>query len=147
MRARPARISPQWRGRLLGGVALAAVGFGAAALFDFGPRPVPYALWSLIALATAWLVLDSANVPLTSWRSGLPPPSDRVDQASSDLRILTGHRQASQPSEALRERLVALARARDPDLAEALRLELDPVRRLSPADVDRILTRIEEIRD
>lgn len=140
-------MTRRWRGRLLGGVALAAVGFGAALLLDFDPRPVPYALWSLIALATAWLVIDTANVPQTTWRSGLPRPPDRVDQASSDLRILTSHRQASQPSEALRDRLVGLARARDPDLAEALRLELDPVRRLSPADVDRILTRIEEIRD
>jgi hypothetical protein len=29
--------------------------------------------------------------------------------------------------------------------ADTLRRELDPVRRLSPADIDRILTRIEDV--
>ena len=43
--------------------------------------------------------------------------------------------------------LVALARARDPDLGDALWLELAGTRRLAPADIDRILTRIEDVRD
>lgn len=141
------RPSEQWRGRLLGGLALAALGFVAAVLLDFEPRPVPYALWSCGALAACWLVLDSTDVPVTSWRSSLPPRADRADEAGPDLRVLTSHQQASEPSAALRDRLVVLARGRDPDLAEDLRHELDPVRRLSPADVDRILTRIEDSRD
>lgn len=140
-------MSAQWRNRLLGGVALALAGFGAAVLLDFEPQPVPYALWSLIVLASAWLLLDTIDVPQTAWRSTLGPRADRSDEVTSDLRVLTGHQQARVPSEALRDRLVALARARDPALADALRDELDPVRRLSPAEIDRILTRIEDSRD
>ncbi len=141
------RVSSQWRSRILGGLALAALGFVAAVLLDFEPRPLPYAVWSVGALAACWLVLDSVDVPVTSWRSSLPPRADRVDHPGSDLRVLTGHQQASEPTEALRDRLVALARGRDPDLADALRRELDPVRRLTPTDIDRILTRIEDSRD
>lgn len=140
-------VSARWRNRLLGGAVLALLGFGAAVLLDFEPHPVPYALWSLIALASTWLLLDTIDVPLTAWRSSLGPRADRSDEVTGDLRVLTGHQQARHPSEALRDRLVALARARDPDLADALRDELDPVRRLSPAEIDRILTRIEDSRD
>ena len=72
-------------------------------------------------------------------------PADRVDEASSDLRVLSSHVQSDQPSDAVAHRLVALARARDRDLAETVRRELADTRRLSPADIDRILTRIEDV--
>jgi hypothetical protein len=140
-------VSRAWRGRLLAGVVLGAAGYAAAVLLEFGPRPVPYVVMVAIVLTLVWLVLDTVDAPAAHWRPALPTAGDRADEATSDLRILTGHVQASVPSGALRERLVALARARDPDLAEALRDELDPVRRLSPAEIDRILTRIEEARD
>ena len=65
--------------------------------------------------------------------------------AASDLRVLSSHVQSDQPSDAVAHRLVALARARDPDLGEAVRRELADTRRLSPADIDRILTRIEDV--
>ena len=73
------------------------------------------------------------------------PARRPVDTAWSDLRLLTSHVQSDQPSDALAHRLVALARARDPDLAETVRRELAGTRRLSPADIDRILTRIEDV--
>ncbi|MBS2938983.1 hypothetical protein KDN32_14685 [Nocardioides sp. J2M5] len=147
MRSWTRGIDPRWRGRVLGATALAAIGYGVALLLDFEPHPLPYALWWTIATAMVWLVVDTASVPRTVWRNGMPRGADRVDQASSDLRVLSSHLQANEPTGALRDRLVGLARARDPDLADELRLELDTVRRLSPADIDRILTRIEEIRD
>ena len=53
--------------------------------------------------------------------------------------------QSDQPSDAVARRLVALARARDPALGETVRRELADTRRLSPADIDRILTRIEDV--
>jgi hypothetical protein len=140
-------LSRAWRSRLLAGAVLGAAGYAAAVLLEFGPRPVPYVVMVAIVLTLVWLVLDTVDAPAAQWRPALPAPGDRVDEATSDLRILSGHVQASVPTAAVRERLVALARARDPDLAVALRDELDPVRRLSPAEIDRILTRIEEARD
>jgi hypothetical protein len=101
----------------------------------------------VIVCTLAWLVLDTVDAPAAQWVPSLRPPGDRVDEATSDLRILSSHQQASVPSEAVRDRLVALARARDPALADALHDEIEPHHRLSPAEIDRILTRIEEARD
>jgi len=139
--------SRRWRGRLLTGAVVAAVGYGYAFLLRFDPQPVPYVVMSVVVLALAWLVLDTADAETPQWVSVLPRTGDRVDEATSDLRVLTSHQQARAPSEALRDRLVALARGRDPDLGDALHAELEPDRRLSPAEIDRILTRIEEARD
>lgn len=136
-----------WRNRLFLAVLVAGAGYLYALLLDFGPRPVPYVVMASIVLTLVWLVFDTAESDPARWVPTLPTSGDRVDEATPDLRILTSHQQASEPSEALRDRLVALARARDPGLADALRQELDPVRRLSPADIDRILTRIEDVRD
>lgn len=140
-------LTGQWRARLVGGAVIGAIGYVAAVLLDFEPQPAPYVVMVVIVLALAWLVLDTVDAPAARWVSGLPPAADRVDEATSDLRILTSHEQADVPSEALRTRLVALARSRDPDLAEELRHELGPATRLAPSDIDRVLTRIEEVRD
>ncbi len=140
-------VTRQWRARLVGGAVLGAIGYVAAVLLDFEPRPGAYAVMAVIVLAWVWLVLDTVDAPVAHWRSALPPAGDRVDEATSDLRILSSHAQADVPSAALGERLVALARARDPDLAASLHHEIHPERRLSPADIDRVLTRIEEARD
>ena len=137
-------LSDRVTGRVAKGVGLAVAGFVAAILLDMEPQPLPYVVWSVVVLTTAYLVLDTLDVPTAEWLQG-PPPTDRVDEASSDLRVLTSHVQSDQPSDALAHRLVALARARDPDLAETVRRELAGTRRLSPADIDRILTRIEDV--
>ena len=100
-----------------------------------------------IIATIAWLVLDTIDAPAARWLPTVRPTGDRVDEATSDLRILSSHAQASAPSSSVRDRLVALARARDPVMAEDLHQELATVRRLSPAEIDRILTRIEEARD
>jgi hypothetical protein len=141
------RITRQWRSRVLGGALLGAIGYVAASLLDFDPQPLAYVLWAAVVLTVAWLVVDTVEVPQAQWVPALPPPGDRIDEATSDLRIISSHQQATHPSPAVRNRLVALARARDPELAETLSAELDVVRRLSPADIDRILTRIEDVRD
>ncbi len=140
-------ISRAWRGRLLTGATITAVGYPLAIWLKLGPEPVPYVAMSSVVLMLVWLVFDTVESEPAEWTPVLPHVSDRVDEATSDLRILSSHQQASVPSEAVRDRLVALARTRDADLAATLRHELTPTRRLSPAEIDRILTRIEELRD
>ena len=140
-------VPARWRGRLAGGVALAASGYVVTVLLDMDPRPLPYVVWSVVVLAMAFLVIDTVDVPAAQWQQGLPASPDRVDEATSDLRVLSSHQQADNPSDALTRRLVALARGRDADLADSLERELAGAHRLPPADIDRILTRIEDVRD
>lgn len=139
-------IDPQWRRRLLAAALLGAIGYVAAVRLEFDPQPAAYVVMVLLVFTVIWLVLDTIDAPAAQWLPALPSTGDRVDEATSDLRILSSHVQASTPSPAVRDRLVALARARDPDLARTLHHELEVVRRLSPAEIDRILTRIEEAR-
>ena len=136
-----------WRGRLLAGVVIGALGYALAVVLRFDPQPVAYVVMMTVVLTLVWLVLDTVDAPPAEWVSRLPPPADRAHEATSDLRILSSHVQASSPTSAVHDRLVALARTRDPALAEALHHEIGPARRLSPAEIDRILTRIEEARD
>jgi hypothetical protein len=138
------RLSDRLNGRAARGVALAGTGFAVAVWLDMEPQPLPYVVWSAVVLTTAYLVIDTIDLPAAEWQQG-PQSTDRVDEASSDLRVLSSHVQSDQPSDALAHRLVALARARDPDLGETVRRELADTRRLSPADIDRILTRIEDV--
>ena len=137
----------RWRSRLIGAVVLGVVAYVVAGWLDFAPRALPLAVMTAVVCTLAWLLLDTVDLAPARWRSAMPPAGDRVDEATSDLRILSSHQQASVPSEAVRDRLVALARARDPALADALHDEIEPHHRLSPAEIDRILTRIEEARD
>jgi hypothetical protein len=137
-------LADRLSGRAARGTVLAGAGFAVAAWLDMGPQPLPYVVWSAVVLTTAYLVLDTLDVPAAEWQQG-PQPTDRVDEASSDLRVLSSHVQSDQPSDALTRRLVALARAHGPVLGETVRRELADPRRLSPADIDRILTRIEDV--
>ena len=137
----------RWRGRVGGGVLLAGIGYAIAIWLDFDPQPLPYAVWAVVVLAMTYLVLDTVDAPVAHWQHPQPSRSDRVDEVTSDLRVLSSHQQADHPSDALAERLVALARGRDPGLATEIQHELAGVRRIGPADIDRILTRIEDSRD
>jgi hypothetical protein len=141
------RISREWGVRLGGGIVLAAIGFAVAVLLDFEPQVGAYVVMALLVLSVTWVVLDTLNAAPAQWSPGLPVRGDRIDEASADLRILSAHQQANHPSDALRDRLVALARGRDPAQAEFLHAELTPVHRLKPAEIDHILTEIEESRD
>ena len=140
-------VTREWAGRLGAAALVGAIGFGATVLMDFDPQPVAYVVMVLLVFCVLWLVLDTVNTSPARWLPSLPASTDRVDESTSDLRVLTSHQQANHPSDVLRERLVALARGRDPGLADELDAELAPGRRIAPADIDRILTRIEETRD
>ncbi len=140
-------LGERWRGRLGGGVVLAGIGYAVAVWLDFEPQPLPYVVWAVVVLAMTYLVIDTVDAPAAQWQHGLPPATDRVDEVTSDLRVLSSHQSADHPSDALAQRLVELARGRDPDLAAELHRELAGVHRIAPADIDRILTRIEDVRD
>ena len=137
-----------WRSRLLAGVLVGVGGFVLAVVLRFDPHPVAYVVMMTIVLTLLWLVVDTVDAPPAQWAapaaahaptgSTSPPPTCASCPAT---------RRPASPSSAVRDRLVSLARARDPDLAVALHRELDPVLRLSPTEIDRILTRIEESRD
>ena len=138
----------RWRGRIGGGAALAAIGYALAIWLDFEPRPLPYVLWAIVLIAMTYLVLDTAEASPSHWQHPIPRRADRVDDVTSDLRILSSHQHADRPSEALADRLVDLARGRGgPDLADEVQHDLAGLARIRPADIDRILTRIEESRD
>jgi len=138
-----------WLGRLATAAALAAASYGVLVLMDFGPRPLGWALLSTLGCALAWLVVDTLDTERARWYPTLPAPLDRAEETSTDQRILDNHAMSGQPTAVLRDRLVALARARDPHLSdpELAALAAGPVRRLTPSDVDRYLTRIEALRD
>ena len=104
----------RWSGRIGGAVLLAAIGFAIAVWLDFEPRPFPYAVWAVVVIAMTYLVIDTVEAPVSQWQHPIPRRSDRVDEVTSDLRVLSSHQHADHPSAALAERLVALARGRDP---------------------------------
>ena len=142
------RLSKRWGGRVGGGVALAGIGYAIAVWLDFEPQPLPYVLWAVVAITTTYLVIDTADAPTSHWQHAVSTRSDRVDEVTSDLRVLSSHQQADHPSDALAQRLVGLARGRGgPGLAAEIEHELTDRGQITPADVDRILTRIEESRD
>lgn len=138
-------------GPRLGLVAVLVVG-GQLALtaIDFDPDPLGWALLVLAGCAAGWLVQDTLNAGEAVWSSGLPPYVDPdAHEQTAHSRVLDGHLDAAEPGPALRDRLVALALARDPALTDPdLRALRDaPPRRLTPTEIDHLLTRIEASRD
>ena len=138
-----------WRGRLVGAVLGTGVGYGITVLLDFGPRPLGWTLLSLLAFALAWLVLDTTDADRAQWYPTLPRRGDRVEESTPDQRLLESHAAADRPSGGLRDRLVSLARTRDPSLSDPVLAELaaSEPRRLAPTEIDHYLTRIEALRD
>ena len=142
-------MSRAWLGRLAGAAGLALVGYGVLVLMDFGPRPLAWALLTLLGCALAWLVIDTTDTERSVWYPTLPVPGDRVEETTTDHRILDNHAASSRTSPVLRDRLVALARSRDPALSdpELRALAAEQPRRLTPSEIDHYLTRIEALRD
>lgn len=136
------------------------VGLGLA---DVGPEPVRLALLVATTVGVLGLALDALSDPAPAW--DLEP--ERVSardggdpRLSLYVNLIEAHLAARSDDAALRERLRTLAdqvlrqrhgvRREDARAAELLGPEVTtvltgPVRRLSPADIDRCLTRIEEL--
>lgn len=137
-----------------------AVGLGIA---EVGPDPVRLALLVATTVAILGLALDALSDPPASWDTEVERTSLRDGgdpRLSLYVNLIEAHLAARSDDPALRDRLRSLAdqvltqrhgvRREDPRAAELLGPELTavltgPVRRLSPADVDRCLTRIEEL--
>ncbi|UUZ58174.1 hypothetical protein [Nocardioides sp. B-3] len=117
---------------------------------DSEPQLPAWALTATVVVALIWLASDAFGVADARWDQPLAPYA-RPDAADDSVhhRVLTSHPAAGEPSPALRNLLVQLARARDPDLTDPeLRVLADgSTRKLSPTDIDRYLTRIEQPRD
>lgn len=138
-----------WRGRLALGAVLSALGFAWASLQDMDPDPLGWVLLSTLALSLAALVIDTVDTDRPRWLPTLPPVSAEGEPYDRDRGLLQSHADAETPSAALRDRLVALARARDPGLSdpELATLAASAPRRLTPTEIDHYLTRIEALRD
>jgi hypothetical protein len=153
----------RWWRRLVGGVVV----FGALqvvlVLADAGPDAGRLALLVATCVAVLGLVIDALSDGGVSWHVEVERPSSRErgdPRLAAHLRLLEAHEAARTPDPVLRDRLGELA-ARvlaqrhgldrdDPRAAELLGPEVlalldGPPRRLAPAEIDRCLTRIEEL--
>lgn len=131
-------------------VALVVVGQVVLTLLDFDPRLLGWALLMTTVAALVWLLLDANETRPADWVDSRPPlVRPDAGEESSYHRILESHLDAREPGPALRDRLVALARTRDPSLSdpELRDLAQQPARRLSPDEIDRYLTRIEALHE
>ncbi|CUR60233.1 exported hypothetical protein [metagenome] len=143
-------VTRQWRGRLILLVIVVVVTYAALVVLDFGPRPFAWALLVTTVAALGWLLMDAGNARPARWRSGVPARTyAHTAEDTAHARVLDGHLDSRDPGPALRDRLVSLARSRDPDLLdpELRALAQQPVLRLSPDDIDRYLSRIEALGD
>jgi hypothetical protein len=132
-------------------------------LADAGPDTVRLALLVATCVGVLGLVLDTMSEGGPSWTVEVERPSAREGgdpRLARYVNLVEAHLAARTPDPALRDRLATLTeqvvrqryavhrgdpRAEElvgPDLAAVLD---GPARRLSPAEIDRCLTRIEEL--
>lgn len=108
-------------------------------LIDSRPSLLEWVLTATAGVVLVWLASDVFGVAIASWDNPLAPYA-RPDAAeeSAHHRVLTNHLAAREPGPALRRVLLELGGPDSPDL---------PTGRLTPADIDRHLRRIEEPRE
>lgn len=151
------------RWRAIGAVAAAAVLYVVLRLLDFDPDPLRLTLLVLVCLAASALFMDAFGGDEQGWDVAAVKwaPQPGLDHGfASYLRVLEGHLTVDVPDGVLRDRLAGLARLRlnerhgvtftDPRADELLGPELTdvltgPPRRLSRAEIDRCVRRIEEL--
>lgn len=142
-------MSREWRGRIALTLLVVAGGWLVTWAMDFEPRPVLWVLLATLACAVVWLVVDATDTGPAEWSPPPLPTEDRHEPTTPERRVVDSHLTSSDPGPALVERLLALARARDPEMADAdLRaLAADPRRRLRSEEISRIIARIENLRE
>ena len=155
--------SGRWWRRLAGGLAVFSVLEVILVLADLDPDPVRLALLVATCVGVLGLVLDALADGGPSWVVEVEQPTARE---TSDSRfahyvaMLEAHLSARSHDVVVRDRLGVLAdhvlrqrygvRHDDPRAPDLLGPELTavlsgPARRLEPAEIDRCLTRIEEL--
>jgi hypothetical protein len=156
-------IAGRWWRRAGAGVLTFVVLEVVLVLADTGPDAVRLALLVATCVGVLGLVLDTLSEGGPSWTVEVERPSVREGgdpRLARYVNLIEAHLTARSADGALRDRLATLTdqvlRQRygvhradprgealvGPDLAAVLD---GPVRRLSPADIDRCLTRIEEL--
>jgi hypothetical protein len=153
----------RWWRRLAGGLVAFAVLEVALVLAETDPDAVRLALLVAICVCVLGLVFDALAEVSPSWEVVVERPSGRDTgdpRLGRYVNLLEAHLSARSRDPALRDRLGVLAdqvlRQRygvprdDPRAAELLGPDLTdvltgPARRLAPAEIDRCLTRIEEL--
>ncbi|RYP82486.1 hypothetical protein EKO23_21675 [Nocardioides guangzhouensis] len=162
-------MSRRWRRTVLWAVALTAGTWVVLALLDFEPDPVRLPLLVVLVLAVMHLVSAATGWDEQAVRLWEVDTAEPVRPAGEDtrlsflVRVLTQHESAREPDGRLVECLAELAdrrleqrhgvrRDREPERAGALLgpdlsrvLEEPPGRRMSLAEVDRHVQRIEEL--
>ena len=135
--------TPRWRWwwRALVGLGVYAALEVTLTVFDFAPDALRLALLVAVCTAAVGLLVDGVGDYQAHWepdpvRSVVPPGQDL--RLASYVRLVEDHLTARHPDGALRDRLVALS---DGALAGELS---GPPRRLTPAQIDDYLRRIEE---
>lgn len=151
-----------WRRLAAGVVAFAALEL-LLVLVDAGPEPLRLALLVATGVAVLGLLLDALSAPAPSWEVGVEEPASAAQgdpRLGGYVRLLEAHLSARTGDTALRDRLHVLAVGvvsqrydvprDDPRMPELLGPELvsvleGPARRLTPARIDALLTRIEDL--
>ena len=150
-----------WR---LAGAVLLTVGLYVLFLvLEFEPHALPLALLVAVSVAAVGLVVDGLGTDDQSWAVEMARPATPVGQDprfSLYLRTIESHLTTHPPEPVLRDRLGELATRRleqrhgvrrdDPRAAELLGPDLaagldGPPRRLTRAEIDRCVRRIEEL--
>lgn len=152
-----------WARRLAAAVAVFVVLEVVLVLLDTGPDAARLALLVAIGTAALGLVADGLGDATPSWTVEVEQPSVRESgdpRLGRYVNLLEAHLTARARDAALRERLAAMAdqvlgqrygvRRGDARADELLGPDLiavltGPVRRLAPDEIDRCLTRIEEL--
>lgn len=142
-------LGDRWWPRLALLLLVLVVAQVTTSLMDFEPRPVLLALLVTLAVAALWLLVDALDAGQARWRERGERPGVPRPEPAAYARLVADHLAADSPGPALRERLLALARARDPDLRDddLRRLRDAPPERLTLREIDHYLTRIEDLRD
>lgn len=148
----------------LGWLLGAVVGFNLVlTVLGYEPRLVRVALLTTVCIAVAWVVADVLGDLGPGWRVRIDAP---LTEPGSDhrlgayLRVVEGHLTSSTPDPGLRDRLARLVDRRlarryglsrhDPEAVERVGADLlavldGPPRRMSAAEIDRHVRRIEEL--
>jgi hypothetical protein len=150
--------------RPVAAVVLALVLYVVLALLDFDPDPLRLGLLVLVCAAAAALLIDTFDTGETGWdlqeAGHWTMPVGQDQGFSAYLHAIEHHLTVDVPDGALRDRLAGLAALRleqrhglvlgDPRADDLLGPELSdvlsgPPRRLSRAEIDRCVRRMEEL--